>query len=338
MKPGHGAEPDAPATPPRDWQVRALSPEDAPAMRRLFEDVFGQPMSASHWQWKYGDGAGRGIGVWHDGRLIAHYGGVQRMVLDAGTPCIAVQITDVAVTMRERGHLTRRGPYFLATSTFLDRYIGAGKPYLYGFGFPSERHFRLANLLGLYDQSDRIVEFSLAPAQGANWQDCPAMPMREFATNQRRRRAADAAWDRMRRELHPLLIGVRDADYLRRRYAAHPHYHYDLLAIRRLPFLAPHAFAVVRNVPDSGLEWLDLVSHPGDIPMLAAAVRRHAHRIGARRVFGWITASQQGYFTETGADFLPTEVVVPASSWCDEPTPATQKDRWWLMAGDTDSH
>ena len=50
-------------------------------VRTAAASIFGHEMSPEHWQWKYGDGRGEAIGVWEDGALIAHYGGVARRIV-----------------------------------------------------------------------------------------------------------------------------------------------------------------------------------------------------------------------------------------------------------------
>jgi hypothetical protein len=240
------------------------------------------------------------------------------------------------VTPGERGHFTRRGPYYLAATTFHTRYIGAGKPHRYGFGFPNERHYRLANLLGIYEAVDRIVEFSLPPSGKPMFHGGRAMEVGALLREPALRTALERAWQRMRHDLSPLIVGVRDPGYLVQRYARHPLHSYQLLAARPYRFGMPTAFAVVRLVPGQGLEWLDMVCALADLPMLAQVVRRHAHKCGAGRVFGWITESQQHRFASVGAQLSPTEIIVPADKWSDDPLPQTQRGRWWLMSGDTD--
>ena len=68
---------------PEDRLVET-APAHAPAMRQLFADVFRHEMTPEHWQWKYGEGRGRGIALMQGDRMVAHYGGVTRRVLCRG--------------------------------------------------------------------------------------------------------------------------------------------------------------------------------------------------------------------------------------------------------------
>jgi Acetyltransferase (GNAT) domain len=85
-----------------DKRARWLTPHDAASMRQLFQSVFGHAMSAAHWDWKYAQGAGMGLGLWHDGKLVAHYGGTSRTVRAWGSPMLACQICDVMVAAQAR--------------------------------------------------------------------------------------------------------------------------------------------------------------------------------------------------------------------------------------------
>lgn len=320
--------------------VRPITPADAAAMRALFEEVFGHPMSPAMWAWKYEQQRGMAIGVWRGEKLVAHYGGVTRDVLDAGQRVAAAQGADAAVTPAERGVLTRKGAYFLAATRFHQDFMGFATRHLYGFGFPSERHYRLANKLGLYAAVDRIAEFSFPALAGRReWLGrCSrvigdASLLLEHAAL---RRGVARAWQAMSQELAPLLLGVRDLDYLIHRYARHPLHSYQIIALRAWPLGPVNALAVVRTLPGQQLEWLDFVGSPRHLPRLARAVQSHAGKCGLVRVFGWITVSQQAYFAAAGAALTPTDIVVPANVWSQGPDPAQQRDRWWLTSGDTD--
>lgn len=320
--------------------ARPIEPGDASAMRTLFAEVFGHPMSPALWAWKYENQRGAAIGVWRGDKLVAHYGGVSRVVLDAGKPVLAAQVVDVAVLPAERGILTRRGAFFLAATRFLQDCIGFGTHHLYGFGFPNNRAYRLANKLGLYAASDHIAEFSFPAVAGALeglgrgrvvLAEAALLPQLGVL-----RRGAQRAWSAMRRELAPLLLGVRDLDYLLYRYANHPQHAYQVIALRAWPLGPVNALAVVRSIPGQGLEWLDFIGATRQLPRLAHAVQGHAARCGLTRVFGWITASQQAYFAAAGATLASTDIIVPANVWSQGPAPATQSNRWWLTSGDTD--
>lgn len=335
-------------TPPQDtaaaagvsqWLVRPMQAADSAAMRALFETVFGAPLSAEHWAWKYAQGRGVGIGVWdRQGRMVAHYGGAVRDILDAGVSHQAVQGADVCVLPEARGRLVRKGAYYHAATAFYSCYVGQAAPYAYFFGFPSRRHFDLGRRLGLNAELDRISEFSFLPRPGAARCDVPAQPVAQALAQPRLRQGLADAWRRQQSDLAAAIVGQRDARFIDHRYAQHPTQNYVLLAVSRWTWLGrrARAFAVVRQLPDGSLLWLDYIGALDDLAQMAACVQRHARRHGLARVHGWITASQQQHFAAAGAQLTPTEVVVPANTWAGYADFSAQLGRWWLMAGDTD--
>ncbi len=117
-------------------------------------------MSINLWKWKYSSSNSLSIGVWEDKDLIASLGGMPRDILYFGDLKIAVQIGDVMVSAKKRGILTKKGPFFRMTATFLEQYIGFGKDFLFIYGFPNERHMRLSEHLNFYKEVDRLVEIS----------------------------------------------------------------------------------------------------------------------------------------------------------------------------------
>lgn len=66
------------------WRLHTLRPEDAPAMRRLFEAAFGHPMSQALWEWKYGDGRGHAVWCAAGGEMVGHLGLMRRTAIWQG--------------------------------------------------------------------------------------------------------------------------------------------------------------------------------------------------------------------------------------------------------------
>jgi hypothetical protein len=90
-----------------------------------------------------GHGGGEGVGAWHDGRLVAHCGGLPRNILHQGILQHDLQIGDVMVAPEWRGILTRHGPFFHVSKKFYDSRLGRKNRFHMGFGFPNARHLRL---------------------------------------------------------------------------------------------------------------------------------------------------------------------------------------------------
>ncbi|MBK6958193.1 MAG: GNAT family N-acetyltransferase [Nitrosomonas sp.] len=316
------------------WRLQILEKNQTPEMFSLFKKTFHHDMTPATWQWKYGSNSGREIGVWRDNQLIAHYGGVSRKILFFGQPQTAVQIGDVMVDTSERGTLTRKGPFFLMAATFLEHYIGYGRPYQIGFGFPNERAMKVAERLGLYAEVGRMTEFS--------WSTRSRLPLwgtrlhlidrklTDFAVT-----AVDQCWQNMVADLQTAIIGVRDWQYLQHRYLNHPNQQYQIILVRNRFSKRAHGILVLRYDPE-GCEIVDLIAPLAEIPLLITHARRLAGMHGASRLFCRITANFAHYFAIAGGTQQTINIHIPANAWSDGPPPETLKDRWWLMSGDKD--
>ncbi|RKX24741.1 MAG: methyltransferase type 11, partial [Candidatus Zixiibacteriota bacterium] len=147
------------------WQLTRIKKADQPAVSSLFEEVFGHPLSPALWDWKYGSDGGQAVGLWQDGVLIAHYGGVPRCFERNGVDIRGIQNCDVMVKPVARSRFGRRGPFFLVAATFLEQSVGHGTSSQLAFGFPNERAFRLPFKLGLYSRPLTRVRQVEWPAQ-----------------------------------------------------------------------------------------------------------------------------------------------------------------------------
>lgn len=316
------------------WRLRLLEQNQASEMLALFMKTFHHPMTPATWQWKYGSETNREIGIWRDHQLIAHYGGISRDILLFGHPQVAAQIGDVMVDISERGILTRQGPFFLMAATFLERFIGYGKPYLIGFGFPNERAMKVAERLGLYAEVGRMTEFT--------WQPLPILPrwgtrlrLVENNDNSWAVKAVDNCWQQMASDLQGAIVGVRNWHYVKRRYLDHPSQQYQVIVAKSRFGEKINGTLVIRHDADS-CEIVDIIASLEEIPLLITHARRLAGIAKRGRVFCRITENFAAPFAIAKGDRQPLNIRIPANAWSDGPKPETLKNRWWLMSGDMD--
>lgn len=319
-------------TPPK-WRIRILGKAQIDDMRDLFQNTFHHEMSRAFWEWKYGPSSARGLGVWENDDLIAHYGGMGRKIMYFGQPQSAVQIGDVMVDSSKRGILTKKGPIFLMMATFLERYIGYGKPYLIGYGFPNDRHMKLAEILGLYAEVGHMVECSWRPrTRFPLWNT--RLQLIQHLTDAEKM-AIDLCWQRMAVDMTRAIIGIRDWRYLEQRYLNHPEHDYRILLIKnRFSGKVRGAF-VLRLVPE-GCELVDCVAALSDIPLIITHARRLASIHGATRLFCRITANFAHLFEVADAVQQPVNIRIPTNIWSHGPSAEAIKNHWWLMSGDMD--
>lgn len=316
------------------WRVGILNDRHTPEMQQLFSGTFGHDMSLQMWHWKYGQNGNRALGVWRNDRLIAHYGGMLRVVLLFGQIITAVQIGDVMVDSNERGILTRRGPFFLMAATFQENYVGFGKPILTGYGFPNDRAMRVAERLGLYSRVGSMVEIE--------WRPKPETPHLLTQINEIdaqhviwQTTVVDDLWQKMAAEFKDAIIGVRDSAYLRCRYLDHPHHDYQLLLVIGRIDRQARGLIVLRH-DSNETEIMDLIGPLRAIPLMIAHARRIAGVHQKRRLFIRIPKNFAPHFTKTGGSRIGQEIPIPAPTWSHGLSSEKLRDLWWLTGGDMD--
>jgi hypothetical protein len=249
-----------------------------------------------------------------------------------GATVRAVQIGDVMVDPLERGILTRKGAFFRATAKFAESMVGPGRAYAFAFGFPSERHARLGERLGLYARVDEIVD--------AEWPPLPARPgllTRTRALTINDLSDVDALWTQMAGALQDVALGVRDGAYVVRRFLEHPAARYLTLLVRHRFSSTPIGLLVLRDREADGLELVDVVAAPEAYPDLVTVARRVAARLGRRRVFAWMTPRAAESFKATQPKVSPAGITVPTIVWDVVPDLEKLRGKWWLLGGDADS-
>ena len=332
----------------RAMELRQLKPEDGPALVGLHQQVFGAGADSAWFDWKYGvsQGAGLGMGLWHDGQMIAFCGGVPRrfQLPDQAQRDVAyVQIGDVMVRPDWRAVLTRRSVFFTVSKAFYDGHIGAQGAFAAGFGVPSARHLQLADKLGLLRGAGQMVELLWdAPAQGAPTARPPVDGLWRWRLQRIHPEQADfdstvrACWAAMRQSLPHALLGERTPAYVRWRFGARPHTRCDFWALKR-PWPSRALGLAVLSQPPAGqpCRWLDWIGPASALPLAAPLVWRAVQRTGVRQMSTWASAevaywlAPQAHGQRPAAPIgVPVRSVLPASHNADLP--------WWFMAGDTD--
>lgn len=321
------------------WSVAPLQEGHALEMRELFERVFSHAMPPALWDWKYGDGRGIAL-VARDveGRIVGHYGGMPRAVVMDGQPQTAVQIGDVMVAPEVRGVLTRSGPFAMMTSSFLDRYIGHGKPFLVGFGFPSERHLKIAQRHRLYAEVDSVHELHWArPPTGAQgllswWLRLEPLDWTMASTET----GLDHLWQQQQRTSGAWIVPVRDAARWRYRFAQHPTHRYQAWWLRERLTQRLLGAVVLRPATTAGQPWelMDWVAPVSRVHQVVTAARTVAARHDAG-LMGWFSSGLAALIGAQ-AQVIDIGVRVPTSIRQPGPAPEVLRGRWWLTGGDSD--
>ena len=310
------------------WRLALASERDWPQVGELFEAIYHQPLDRELWAWKYAEGRGNAVLAFKGDQLVAHYGGMYRDILLAGKPEWAMQVGDVMVHPAQRAVWTRQGAFFLTCSTWAEMYGP------FDFGFPSGRHMRLAEKLGIYVQAGKVLESRWTPAERPG----PRIATRLQAVDAQAAAIGaeiDTLWTAMAAELADAAVCVRDWRWLQRRYLQHPSFRYEVVAVRARWTGRLIGVLVIRLHPDE-CELLDLVGRLADIPALIDQARRICALRGRRSLYLWISDTRARHFQVHGATQREIDLEIPTDGWTGSPRAGELVDRWWLTAGDSD--
>ncbi len=318
------------------WNITTVTENDKVAIRELFDEVFApETMSDALWEWKYGNGRGLGTVAWRDdGKMVAHYGGIMRNIRYFGEEKLAVQIADVMVLAKERGLLTRRGAFFLTAATFPEKYVGYNAKTWLGYGFPNERHMKIAEHLDLYARVGKMLEL--------RWQSIAAkshlltrIRHLHIQDNKKNIKIINSLWNKMADSLQQVLVGVRDWSYVKHRYFLHPHKQYEIMLISRR-FTNQALAVVVIHRENETCRIMDFIGDPKYLPETITQIRRIAGVWGMKTVIVWITDNFSNVFPQQDAEEHDLEIIIPHTIWSQAVPPAEIEGHWWLMSGDTD--
>lgn len=335
--PNPASKPDVAIAPARQTQnidqseyIDWAHPSDESELLDLFRSAFGHQMQPELWRWKYRNLETLGSVLRRNGRAIAFYGAMPRAIRLLGTPTTAVQIGDVMVHPKERGTLTRKGPFFQAAAGFLERFVGQDQAFPVAFGFPSERPYRLATRLGLYDKVGELMQVSWPALQARSNYKVRIRPL-----SLEDGAAATRLWQEMAEALQNQIIGVRDWPYLQHRYLQHPTLTYQLYLISSRLTGTPIGIIVIR-ILDDAVELLDIIVPPDRISTLVLCLQRLTWHFNKPLAYAWVTSQNAKLLAGHVGEIAPTGIVIPHNNWTPGMPASELLDRWWLMGGDTD--
>ena len=309
------------------WQLRHLRPQDYAEVAVLFQEVFGHPLSRELWEWKYANGHGNAVLASRDGVLVAHYGGMYREILLCGKPDWAYGGSDVMVHPKERGVMTKQGPFLLTAATTAELYGPVA------YGFPNARAMLVAERMGLYEKAGQMSEVRWEPSS-------PKLRLGSRVRALTRGNAADQAlvdslWSAMANDLLKSVVGVRDWKFLEFRYFGHPHNQYEVLAVTSR-WTGKALGVMVLHRLEGACELLDVIAPLANIPLVIDQARRMTARWSLPYLYCWITSNHAHRFVACAGKEEALNVFVPTSCWTDDPRVEMLKDKWWLTSGDSD--
>jgi hypothetical protein len=254
-----------------------------------------------------------------------------RDILWMGTPQLGIQIGDVMVHPEHKSSLSRKGPFQMAASTFLEQTLSKGAPFWAGFGFPNQRAMLVARKLRLYEPVDQISLLSWQ-AKAKDW------PWRWVLSEVGPHELGfiDTLWAQMAQAFVGSVLGRRDQAYVQVRYMSHPTIHYKILRLRHKVWRHDLGCLVVRHHSDHRLEVMDWIAPPKNFSHLIGAARYLASQMDCTEAYTWVTQSHEHLLMGPDTQRELLDVVIPSNSWVEGNATGAPQNKWWLTSGDTD--
>jgi len=297
----------------------------------LYEEVFKEPMSQKFWEWKYMGVLGRAVCALKDNEIIAHYNGMVREILYFGKFKRAIQPCDTMVSPKARGGIKINSPFYSTTKAWILSNLGLDKKYLLTYGFPNTRVMRLGEKMGLYTKVDSIRELNWYIKKQGESSDFNVV-LHDYTTTLDEK--INLVWREMAKDFNSNIIGLRNAQYLRRRYLNHPLVKYQTYLVYGGQQKLLGVFVLMMDGSMAAL--MDIITPKKRFGTIVNEAIRVADSEGIKLMRGWITESQKELFNHCNPQLTKTDIVIPTISIVKGLNPEDIKGKWFLMYGDTD--
>ena len=249
----------------------------------LHKKAFGDGMSKELWMWKYHLWDSSGI-VWYENeRMIAYYGCVSRYLLIGSQKIKCANITDTMVVPSKRGVFTKHGVFFQIATTFIKRFTGYDKRYAFCYGFPSERHTKLGEKLGLYNEVDELNQLLWECKKDNSWR----YKIAKIDSNTLLKKV-DNLYITMKKSFFNFILGDRNKKFIEYRYIYHPIFKYKYFGLFGRFSKKLLGVAIAKEADNDTLEIVDIIAHKRyfcDIIKLLKTLQ------GYKYIFLWCTPS-----------------------------------------------
>jgi hypothetical protein len=265
-------------------EIREASAADAPGIRRVFQNVFGSPLSEEEWRWKFAqdpDGW-RGVVAVLDGEVVGTYlGWGARFLLD-GEERLLYSAGDVATEKRVRGMGGRRSVFGTMADAFFSL-VATEVPFCYGF--PGARHEKVSEKI-VGSRTLFPIELVHVPEKAFG------APPSDMESGDLAPEGHDALWEAARRTLR--FAAVRDRTRVNWRFHARPARHYRMVWRRQGNEITGWAALSVWQGAATVVDYLGRDPRGADLPALFAAAAEEARRHGAQTLVFWRTPGGPG--------------------------------------------
>lgn len=295
----------------------------------LFQKIFKEKMTEDFWNWKYSKSK-HNLALYNEqNNIVGFYGGMQRELICFGISKNCSQVSDTMITEYARGGIGKKSRLYKLISTFGEDNVGLNKPYFLVYGFPNYRVMKVARLLEVYTQTDKIME--------CRW------PSKDFKTNSLynsfsniEHEEVNSLWEDMKNEFGDRIIGVRDYDYIQYRYINHPKYTYNLYSIydenQKLQSI------IIGRKEKNIFRLMDIITLKKHYKKSINTAISIANELNCDDLVFWVTKSQHDLFKtdHSNATYKDIKISIATYKLLDSCKLEDIKDKWWLTAGDSD--
>lgn len=311
--------------------TRRLNDDELRLLVPLFESVFKIPVSLDLLRWKYASGHGASWTAWQENALTLHCGVFFRDVLLQGMPTKATQLVDLMAAPKQSGLARVGSPFSVLMQTILASLVSPSNPSGLAFGFPSGRAMKLGEHAGVYTSVDDWVELEFRPLnnpKGAQARLIQSWSVAEDAT-------VNVLWNQMKHDLSNFVVGVRDSDYVRKRYCLHPEKKYQFIQVTSRWWRRPIGLVVLSPGHDR-YEIVDLICALKNIEEVIRATQHWLRHENGELLSMMITSTFASQMASFASQCTTTQFKIMANPLMPVDALNKLRQRWWLTGGDTD--
>ena len=265
-----------------DIAIRLYEKGDECQIIRLFQDVYGKPLTVEQWRWKY---LGQGnLRVWaalvfnDSGELVAHYGGLPVRMFFRGKHITACQCVDAMVKEGYRAKdmgIAQTGSIFYKLGELLYKTFGT-----FFYAFPGDVYYNWGRKTGHIEECLTVPEYrlncdnklrssSLYRLRVINWDD----------------KRVDDLWHKVEKDIGWAM--VRDREFVEWRYRDNPFYKHTIFGLEHILNSSLKGWAVVR---DDGEDWrmMDAVFIDSYLEVLLAKLSAAGRSINKKSLKVWL--------------------------------------------------
>jgi hypothetical protein len=280
-------------------EIRPYREGDEKEIIKLFKICFGREISYKEWRWKYKKSPWGSVSyvVLNNNKLVSHYGGLKYLFYTGEKILSAYQTCDVMTHPDHRAKFFTKKPLVVKAGEmfYMDNAME------FAFGFPSERHARLQQLVLGCSKYKKPILFrkKLSAIENVINRSCSL----EIGWDMIDSNDLENLWKASRK--NNFLSIVKDSKYFFWRYLEHPSKYYTLLTLRNIYSNKIEALAVIRCLGQEMFIYDFFLSDFNFFPMLehyAAGQKAHTLNIAANS-----GEDISNYLIGTG--YKPTEYV-----------------------------